>query len=283
MRNFFKKLFGEKKKGFLFTSRNLANPTMNGERIAVRRGETNSQFISDFITIESLTQSSLQQWGSATMTSSGSTGTNSIPPSVPDPATNKTPEPKVDPRIAVEPKAVFNEIKLEGLEPDFSNLDMKIKAVSERIEVLKEHLKEDHLMDEHKALFFLKNRRKYLDTRKKFPLNWAMTNRDAINDLCKRYKLQTVPLKQYYTLIPKEGITEMGRYTKAYKAITGDLPIFELVIKDAEVKQEEKKERVKKDRDPILVANSPLGDFMFVIGAWDDEVEFVDEIIYNGK
>jgi len=260
MQNYFKRLFmGEKKKGFMFTTTNLGTQTGDGMRISDRPQGNQSNFIS----IDSL------------YTQNVGIGTES-------PNTQKV-EPPKDERKEVKPIEVFNEIKKEGLEPNFNNLDKKIKVITDRIEILKEHLSEEHLMDEHKALFFLKNRRKYADTRKKYPLDWAMTNREAVDDLCKRYKLQVVPLKQYYTLVPNDGLKEMNRYTKAYKAITGDKPIFELVIKEKEVEKKEEKTRTRKDRDPILLANSPLGNFMFVLGAWDEEVEFVDEIIYEGK
>jgi hypothetical protein len=271
MKNYFKKLFGEgKPKAFMFTTRHLGEQTGNGERISreAHSPANNWVVVNEFITGD-------------TATSVGY-GSNAYGMST-TPGASKT-APKVDERKEVKPIEVFNEIKKEGLEPDFSRLDEKIKAIEDRIEILKEHLKDEHLTDEHKALFFLKNRRTYANkTMKKYPLDWAMTNREAIDDLCKRYKLQTVPLKQYYTLVPNDGIKEMNRYSKAYEAITGDKPIFELIIKTEEAKPEEKKERTKKDRDPILVANSPLGDFMFVLGAWDEEVEFVDEIIYEGK
>lgn len=184
---------------------------------------------------------------------------------------------------------MFKEIKTQPLDVSFDDLPAKISAVEARIEILREHLSDDHLGDEHRTLFYLRNRLKYLSTRKRNPLNWAMTTQDAIDDLCKTYKLKVVPLKQYYTLVPEEGVKEMDRYTRAYKAITGDVPIFNLVIKDVPPNEPKKgdpaakPQQRKKDRDPILFANSPLGNHLFVIGAWDDEVEIVDEIIYHGK
>lgn len=261
MKNFFKRIFSEKKKPFVFTTRNLALNTMNGERIA---DSSNSFFtVNDAVYGSSLAQSN----GVLSYTT------------LDNPKETK----KEDPRKVVEPKAVFEEIKKEGPELSFDNLDEKIKTVTERIDILKEHLDESHLGDEHKTLFYLKNRKTYLKTMKKNPIDWAVTTREAVDDLCKIYKLRVVPLKQYYTLVPKEGISEMARYTRAYKAVTKDNPIFELIIKEAEVKSEEEKQQKKKDRDPILLANSPLSNAMFVLGAWDDEVEIVDEIIYQGK
>lgn len=272
MRNFFTRILGEKKKAFVFTTRNLANHTINGDTIAGATAGPARWNANDFITIDSIVAT---QMGELTTTNSNTIGNQGLGAQAP----SKQPK-QGDARIAVEPKAVFDEIKRETPEISFDRLDEKIAAVTERLDVLKQHLDETRLGDEHKALFYLKNRRRYLDTRGKLPLDWAVTTREAVDDLCKRYQLKCVPLQQYYTLVPKEGIKEMDRYTKAYKAITGDKPIFELVIKDT---PEAKVEQRKKDRDPILLANSPLGGQLMIIGVWDDEVEVVDEIIYGMK
>ena len=261
MRNFFNKVFGDKK-AFRFTTSNLGEPTGNGTRI--RRGNPGSLSTDQFITIDSISQGR-----STTYSTSGAVvaiGPNSNPP-------------KEDERKAVQPKEVFAEIKREEADVSFDGLDDKIRVVEERIALLKEHLDEGHLIDEHKALFFLRNRKAYLKTRKKHPFDWALTTTEAIDDLCKRYKLRTVPLKQFYTLVPKDGIREMTRFTAAYKAVTGEQPIFELVVKESVAAPEQR----KKDRDPIILANSPFGNHLFIVGAWDDEVEVVDEIIYGMK
>ncbi len=268
MRNFFKRK--EMKPEFTFTTRSLAHSTMNGELIR-REGASSGgepQWSNTFQTIESIVATDYAVLNSG------------------DGPVKKT-APPVDPRRAVEPKDVFKEIKTEPLAVSFDDLPRKIAAVEQRIEVLKEHLDPQHLGDENRALFYLRNRLKYLSTRKKHPLDWAMSTNEAIDDLCRTYKLKVVPLKQFYTLVPEQGVKEMDRYSKAYKAITGDAPIFNLVIKDdpkAEPKKDDPKPaQAKKDRDPILFANSPLGNHVFVLGAWDDEVEIVDEIIYQGK
>lgn len=272
MRNFFKKKVVAEPK-FVFTTRNIADNTSNGDRVRRVGGAREGDWSSSFTTIESLVASDYAIYQSGT-----TSGQVAVPV-----GTEKSTKPE-DARVAAEPKNVFKEIKTEPLDISFADLPTKIKNVEERITILSEHLKPEQLMDENRALFYLKNRLKYTSTRFTRPLNWAMTTQEAVDDLCKRYKLRVVPLKQYYTLVPNEGIKEMDRYTKAYKAITGDNPIFELVIKDAAaLPKEEAKQIKKKDRDPILLANSPLGNHMFILGAWDDEVEIVDEIIYSGK
>lgn len=277
MRNFFHKMFRQKDlpKGFVFTTRNLASPTGNGDRIR-RSGSAAAPWDGNIITIDSISQG----WSTNTNTNSYAGAAIAVPSNYGMQASNQPGQPS-DQRKAVEPKEVFDEIKAENTpEVSFENLDEKIAVVEERIGILKQHLDEGHLTDEHRALFYLKNRRAYLDTRKKNPMDWALTTEEAVDDLCKRYKLKIVPLKQFYTLVPKEGLKEMDRYTKAYKAITGDVPIYELVVKDTQPAAEERK---KKDRDPILLANSPFGNHMFILGVWDEEVAVVDEIIYQGK
>lgn len=258
MKNYFKRMFARKPQPFVYTTSNMRNRTGNGDRIMPVSGRRSNDTFFTWSSNDILTG-----------VVGGSEG-------------SKKP---ADVRKETEPKAVFEELKAESTpEVSFDLLPQKIKSVSERIGILKEHLDESHLMDEHRALFYLKNRQKYLSTMRKSPLDWATTTQDAVDDLCKRYKLKVVPLKQYYTLVPNEALREMERYTKAYQAITGDKPIFELVVKDTEaLKPEDRKEAVKKDRDPILLANSPIGNFLFVLGAWDEEVEFVDEIIYGVK
>ena len=272
MKNFFDRIKAAiiPKDKFVFTTNNLGRNTANGMRIQDAGVGSDSAQLNSFVSIDNLTQS----WG-ATNTNSTGVSIGSITGNIEAIKSTK----KEDERKTVEPIEVFDEIKRETPSISFEDLDTKIGVVKERIAVLKEHLDESHLRDEHKALFFLENRKKYLKTQKKTPLDWALTTREAVDDLCKRYKLQVVALKQYYTLVPKEGIAEMKRFTAAYKAITGDEPIYELVIKESTVAPQQK----KKDRDPILLANSPLGNHLFIVGVWDDEVEVVDEIIYGWK
>lgn len=249
---------------FVYTTRNLGRSTANGVRIGDAGAASPNN--SDFIDLNSIVSNTQWVTTSSGVVSESPTGST------------KSTAPK-DERKVVEPKDVFEEIKRETPEISFENLDEKIAVVKERVKVLKEHIDESRLTDEHRTLFYLENRKKYLKTMKKNPLDWALTTREAVDDLNKRYKLRTVPLQQYYTLVPKEGIAEMKRFTAAYKAITGDEPIYELVVKETVAAPEQK----KKDRDPILLANSPLGNFLFIVGVWDDEVEIVDEIIYGFK
>lgn len=266
-----KNIFKRKKPKFVFTTRNLAKGSdNNGEMLRVGTA--------GFMTLGDITSNFVL----GTTTPSNRLMVESGIPGIQVEALNVSnlPSPKVE-RKQVKPIEVFSEIKKEDVIISFDNLDEKIKAVSERLKVLSEHLSEEHLKDEYATLFYLKNRQKYING--KYDFEWAMTTQEVIDDLCKRYKLKVVALKQYYTLVPKGGIMEMKRYTEQYKKLVGDVPIFELIIKDDDTQSDEDKQQRKKNRDPILLANSPFGNFFFVLGAWDDEVEVVDEIIYGLK
>ena len=36
-------------------------------------------------------------------------------------------------------------------------------------------------------------------------------------------------------------------------------------------------------KDPILLAKSPFGNWFYVLGAWDKEVQYIDDLIYYNK
>ncbi len=71
-----------------------------------------------------------------------------------------------------------------------------------------------------------------------------------------------------------EALEEVDKYIKVCEKVRDDKPVFRLIIDD-------KGKEMKKD--PILLALSPFGKWYHFLGAWDEEVKYVDDIIYNGK
>lgn len=182
----------------------------------------------------------------------------------------KTVKPK-DERIQKKPVDIWNEIISEIPKIDLVNIDKKIEVVRKRKEFLVEHMNVG-ASDEKQAL-------SWLEARKKFPkyahmFKWATTNMDAINTLCKKYKVQMVGFGGYYKSIPNEAIDELEAYCEIYAKITKDKPIFKLIIDDGGTETK---------KDPILLACSPFGKWFYILGAWDKEVEFVDELVYGAK
>lgn len=177
----------------------------------------------------------------------------------------------VDPRIAKKPLEVFEEILSEGPQIDLSNLDEKIAMVKERGDLLKRHLGREAI-DEKLALGYLQARKKLVNNKKEF--TWLITTDEKVKALCEKYQLRVVGFSGYCKNVPTEGLKEMENYIKAWEKVRYDEPEFSLIIDDGG--EEEKK-------DPILLVTSPFGRWYYVLGAWDKEILYVDDIIYHAK
>jgi hypothetical protein len=71
-----------------------------------------------------------------------------------------------------------------------------------------------------------------------------------------------------------EAIDELEKFINSYNKVSNITPVLTLIIDEGG--KEDKK-------DPILLAGSPFGKWYYLLGAWDKEVEFVDDLIYHGK
>ena len=178
---------------------------------------------------------------------------------------------KVDQRIQKKPVEVYEEI-ISDTKPDIdcTNLDEKIKMVKERILVLKRYLGRTEPVDENIALGFLNARKKLLKSKAKF--DWQITTKDKIEDLCNKYKVKLVGFSGFYKSMPTEALTELDNFVEQYEKVSDEEPNIFLIIDDGG--KEHKK-------DPILLVNSPFGNWYYVLGAWDKEIEIVDKLIYG--
>jgi len=71
-----------------------------------------------------------------------------------------------------------------------------------------------------------------------------------------------------------EAIDEIENFEKAFAKVSDkDLELSLIIDSDGK----------EKKKDPILLAHSPFGRWWYVLGVWDREVLYVDDIIYNGK
>jgi len=178
---------------------------------------------------------------------------------------------KEDLRIAKKPVEVFKEIFTEEPKLDLLSLDKKIEMVEKRIEVLRDFVG-GNISDDIEALKFLKARRKLIKTKTEF--KWATTNLKSIQDLVGKYKLRMVDFASFAKNVPMEAVDELEKFMTQYEKVRDDQPVLKLIID--ECGKETKK-------DPILLASSPFGKWFYILGAWDKEVEIVDDLIYNGK
>lgn len=183
----------------------------------------------------------------------------------------KTKEVK-DTRIEKKPIEVVAEIIREVPVINLVDLKKQIKVVERRERLLEEELNIKP-NDEKLALQYLRARLVYKKYESQF--KWAVTTNELIDKLLSQYKLRSVAFQGYYKNVPMEAIDELEKFIKAWRNIVkkGE-PELRLIIDDGGKEQK---------KDPILIASSPFGRWWYVLGAWDKEVEYIDDIIYKGK
>lgn len=176
----------------------------------------------------------------------------------------------VDAREVKKPVDVFHEILIEQPMIDLVDIDHKIKTVKRRINVLKEQ--SVNLSDETEALGYLLARKQYNKVKDLF--KWKVTTDEKIKELLSKYKLMQVSFQGYAKNVPNEALDEIEQFAEAYERVSDRQPNLQLIV-DYEGPEHKK--------DPILLARSPFGRWWYVLGAWDKEVEYVDDLIYKGK
>jgi len=176
-----------------------------------------------------------------------------------------------DERIVKKPVEVVKDVIAE--EPKMNLIDLKkqIRLVERRKRCLEEECKVTP-SDEIEALKYLKARLKYLKYAKLF--RWAITTNEKIAELLKTYKLSNVGFRSYFKSVPMEAIDELEKFMNAWKKVSNTEPDLRLIIDDGGTETK---------KDPILLASSPFGKWFYVLGAWDKEVQYVDDIVYKGK
>ncbi len=183
--------------------------------------------------------------------------------------------PDKDERKEAKPKDVFKELNGEMPSLSLDNLDEKIKAIQKRRDFMVDEIGTP-ATEEKQVLAWLEARKKGVkkDVFKDF--TWPVTTTDKVAALLKKYKLQETSFQQYTLAVPAEAIDEMEKFVDLYRKVSDDDPEFILIIEDTP------KARVQR-RDPIILATSPFGKFLHVIGAWDKEVEIMHELYMKGK
>ena len=192
---------------------------------------------------------------------------------VPTPETSEFVEPKSsteDKREEKRPVDIVHEIIAEEPKMNLTNLKAQIRLVEKRKKILEET--HANTGDETLALTFLEARKKFLKYHSLF--QWQVTTREKIQQLCAKYKVQQVVFASFSRNVPMEAIEELEKYLEAYAKVTDRGPSLTLII-DAGGKETKK--------DPILLAGSPFGTWYYILGAWDKEVEIVDDLVYKGK
>lgn len=118
----------------------------------------------------------------------------------------------------------------------------------------------------------LSNRKRYTKYESVYS-EYPYTTNDAIRELLENQEhLEARTVEGMLPDLPKEAVQAIKKYTNTTEQLCGKRPVFYLIAEKEEGKA------VQRKRDPILLAQSPYGFFWQILGAWDKEVVFLDEL-----
>ena len=118
----------------------------------------------------------------------------------------------------------------------------------------------------------LENRDAY-SQHKEFFDSYPYTTSERILDLLNKEKhLEGTRIEEMLPDMPIEAVTTMSAYIKVTKEICDKKPVFYLI------KEKKRSQEVQRRRDPILLVQSPFGFVWQILGAWDKEIKFLDEL-----
>lgn len=185
---------------------------------------------------------------------------------------------KVEPKEKVTPKGVY---KLEMLHDRTFKLNTDAKYVDEQITTFKDKLalikSEEYDMrrgtvEVASVLQRMENRKKHAEVREVFE-EFPYTTSSKIAKVVKDHDhLKIGQVAQFMADMPKEAIDAMKRYNKGCERLCGKQAVFYIIADKKDF------QKTQSRRDPILLAQSPFCHAWQILGAWDDEMVFLEEL-----
>lgn len=118
----------------------------------------------------------------------------------------------------------------------------------------------------------LENRKKYTEAKDIFE-EFPYTTNSKIAEVIKEHEnLQLGKIAQFIADLPKEAVDVMKKYNDGCKKICDKQAIFYIIADKKDFKKADNR------RDPILLAQSPFGHVWQILGAWDKEMMFLQEL-----
>lgn len=118
----------------------------------------------------------------------------------------------------------------------------------------------------------MENRKKY-ESVKDFFEQYPYTTSSRIDDLVKGHNyLKLGQIAQFLADLPKEATQAMKDYNAKTKEVCEKQAVFYIIADKKDF------ERTNKRRDPILLAQSPFAHVWQILGAWDEEMLFLEEL-----
>lgn len=183
-------------------------------------------------------------------------------------AATTNPNNKKDKRIAAKPVDVQKELEVPPTPPSIADLDAKIALMEDKALLSNQRFVAAQIKGMCQRL---KNRKKYAEHRQFFE-TFPCTTDEKIDDLIRKYQLVVKETELFIPAFPKEAIDVMKAYAAVTMKICGEKPVFYVIAEEKDFQAAFKK------LDPILLVQSPFGNFWQILGAWDKEMILLSEL-----
>lgn len=118
----------------------------------------------------------------------------------------------------------------------------------------------------------MENRKKYPE-HKEFFEQFAYTTSSKIEDVVKKHDyLQLGQVAQFLADMPSDAVQTMKEYSKTTQSLCGKDAVYYIIADKKDFQKSNSR------RDPILLAQSPFGHFWQILGAWDKEMIFLEQL-----
>lgn len=185
---------------------------------------------------------------------------------------------KKTPKKKLTPKDVFD---LKLLNDESFSINTNDKYVDEQIVNFKNKLKliksEEYDMQRGveeigSVLIRMENRKKYKEFKDFFDKFAYTTNTKIKALLDKQEYLKLGQVAQFIADMPNEAVDVIKEYEENVIKLCNKKPVFYIMADKKDFKKTDSR------RDPILLAQSPFGHFWQILGAWDKEMLFLEEL-----
>lgn len=250
---------------YISMSKNALNRIKKSNEIQIANVGLDDTFIFDFKNYGSL----YTEFGAGGATvSAGIMAVPTIDADAPN-VSDSEPTTSAPHKVYLKPIEVLKELETVPTPFNLSNLDDKIEMLKIKERIIVQHYSKREV---NALIQRLDNRKKYAEHRTFFD-SFQNTTDEKINVLLQNHshlELNTSDL--FIPEFPDEAIKIMEAYREKCNLICGKKPVFYVIAPTSEFRKK------LKDRDPILLVQSPFGFFWQILGAWDAEMLHLSEL-----
>lgn len=242
-----------------------------------------SKFMPDFYTMrENRNTSDDGIWEFGTPNNIGGTVTmsssNTNNPVSPEAKSIKKKETALKKKFNLTPKKVFElqflNKKNFKINTDPAYVDEQLESFKDKLDLIKssEYDMSRGTNEIASLVLRLGNRKKY-EGAKDFFEQYAYTTTDRVNKVIANHShLKLGKVEEFIADMPKEASDAMKKYNQECEKLCGKKSIFYIIADKKDFKKTEQR------RDPILLAQSPYSHVWQILGAWDEEMMFLEEL-----